>query len=98
MQTFFAEKQYIRYFVVEQTPKRKQASRPGSAAHNTTSLKPAEEDFFKSLDEDAIVAEQDAKANANIVHGFDSHKSAVVPWLRRTGIAECWKYSYVHYS
>ena len=89
MQTFFAEKQYIRYFVVEQTPKRKQASRPGSTAdNNTTSLKLAEEDFFKSLDEDAIVAEQDAKANANIVHGFDSHKSAVVPWLRRTGIAE----------
>ena len=34
------------------------------------------------------MAEQDAKANTNIVHGFDSHKSAVVPWLRQTSIAE----------
>jgi len=32
--------------------------------------------------------EEDAKAAANIVHGFDSHWSAIVPRLRRTGIEE----------
>ena len=32
--------------------------------------------------------ERDAAEEANKVHGFDGHKSAVVPWLKRTGIAE----------
>ncbi|PVH71404.1 hypothetical protein DL98DRAFT_392247, partial [Cadophora sp. DSE1049] len=47
-----------------------------------------EADFFKQLNKDAAVAKEDAKAEANIVHGFSSHRSAVVPWLRRTGIEE----------
>ena len=47
-----------------------------------------DEDFFKLLDQDAAIAEGDAKAEANIVHGFDGHRSAVVPWLRRTAIEE----------
>jgi hypothetical protein len=47
-----------------------------------------EVDFFKQLNEDAAMAEEDARAEANIVHGFNSHRSAMVPWLRRTGIEE----------
>ncbi|KUJ23661.1 uncharacterized protein LY89DRAFT_569466, partial [Mollisia scopiformis] len=47
-----------------------------------------EADFFKQLSEDVAVAEEDTKAEANVVHGFGSYKSAVVPWLRRTGIEE----------
>jgi hypothetical protein len=44
--------------------------------------------FFRALDEDAKAAEEDAKAGASVVEGFNSHRSAVVPWLRRTGIAD----------
>jgi hypothetical protein len=51
-------------------------------------LDPGEAGFFKLLDKDATIAEEDAKAKANVVHGFDSHRSAVMPWLRRTGIEE----------
>jgi hypothetical protein len=43
-------------------------------------------DFFGQLDEDATVVKEDAKAEANIVHGFDRHRFMVVPWLRRTSI------------
>jgi hypothetical protein len=47
-----------------------------------------EADFFKQLSEDIVVAEEDAKAEANVVYSFGSHKSAIVPWLRRTEIKE----------
>ncbi|KUJ07668.1 uncharacterized protein LY89DRAFT_742439 [Mollisia scopiformis] len=83
LQTFFAKKQHIRYFVVDDT---KEATRASDAS--TKSLDSGEADFFKLVDEDVAVAEADAKAEANIVHGFDSHRSAVIPWLRRTGIEE----------
>ncbi|KUJ08640.1 uncharacterized protein LY89DRAFT_741492, partial [Mollisia scopiformis] len=52
------------------------------------SLDSGEADFFKLVDEDVAVAEADAKAEANIVYGFDSYRSAVILWLRRTGIEE----------
>ena len=47
-----------------------------------------EADFFGQLNKDAAVAEEDTKAEANTIHGFDSHRSIVVPWLRQTGIKE----------
>ena len=81
VQTFFAEKQHIWYFVVDDDA-------TGASDASTASLDSGEEDFFKQLSEDVAVAEADAKAEADVVHGFDSHKSAVVPWLRRTGIEE----------
>ena len=34
------------------------------------------------FDEDAAIAEENATAEADIVHGFDSPRSVVVPWLR----------------
>jgi hypothetical protein len=51
-------------------------------------LDSGEADFFRQLDEDVAIIEEDTKVDANLVHSFDSHRSAIVPWLRRTGIEE----------
>ncbi|KAG4428822.1 hypothetical protein IFR05_015699 [Cadophora sp. M221] len=80
LQTFFAETRLVRYFVVN--------GATGAADASTNDLDSGEADFFKQLDKDVAVVEEDVKAEANIVHGFSSHRSAVVPWLRRTGIEE----------
>ena len=45
-------------------------------------------DFFRTQENDVRQAEHDATEDANRVHGFDDHVSAVVPWLRETGIAD----------
>ena len=60
----------------------------GALDAGTKSLDSGEADFFEQLDEDAAVAEEDAKAEANTIYGFDRHRSTIVPWLRRTGIEE----------
>ena len=86
VQTFFAEKQHIRYFTVDNT--KGATSAAGARANGLDLLDSEDADFFKQLDKDVAVAEEDAKVEANIVHGFDSYKSAIVPWLRRTGIEE----------
>ncbi|OBT96259.1 hypothetical protein VE01_05857 [Pseudogymnoascus verrucosus] len=49
-----------------------QASGDGKAS----ALEPREQEFFELLDEDTAVAELDGKAEANIVHGFGSHRGA----------------------
>jgi hypothetical protein len=85
LQTFFAENRWVRYFVAGE---REAAAKESFECSLTGGLDAGEQDFFKLLEDDATVAEEDAKAEANIVHGFDSHRSAVVPWLRRTGIEE----------
>ncbi|KAJ9658216.1 hypothetical protein H2201_007889 [Coniosporium apollinis] len=82
LQTFFAETQHVRYFVVEEGASELADSR------SATTLAKEEEEFFRQQDEDLKQTERDAAEEANKVHGFGSHKSAVVPWLRRTGIAE----------
>lgn len=46
------------------------------------------QDFFYALEDDIKQAQQDAADDANRVHGFYDHVSAVVPWLRETGIAK----------
>ena len=46
------------------------------------------QDFFQAIEDDIQQAQQDATDDANRVHGFHSHVSAVVPWLRETGIAK----------
>jgi hypothetical protein len=51
-------------------------------------LDSGEVEFFRQLDEDAAIIEEDAKVDANLIHSFDSYKSAIVLWLRRTGIEE----------
>ena len=60
----------------------------GALDAGTKSLDLGEADFFTQLDEDVAVVEGDAKVEANIVHGFNSHRSTIVPWLRRTSIEE----------
>lgn len=74
VQTFFAEKQHIRYFVVEEG----KGAKGNPAYPLVDGLDAGEQDFFRQLDEDAATAEEDAKAEANIAHGFNSHRSAVV--------------------
>jgi predicted nucleotidyltransferase len=51
-------------------------------------LDPREVDFFKLLDKNIIIIEENAKIETNIIHGFDSYRSTIVPWLRRTDIKE----------
>ena len=80
LQTFFAENRWVWYFVVD--------GATGAVDAGIKSLGSGDVDFFEQLNEDAAVTEEDAKAEANLVHGFDSHRSAVVPWLRRTSIEE----------
>jgi len=75
VQTFFAEKQHIRYFVVDDAK-----GAAGALDAGTKSLDSGEADFFKQLNEDTAIAEEDAKAEANIVYGFDNYKSAVAPY------------------
>lgn len=43
--------------------------------------------FFEAQEDDIKAAERDAAEDADRVHGFDDYVSAVVPWLRETGIA-----------
>jgi hypothetical protein len=46
------------------------------------------EEFFHTQEDAIQQAERDAAEDADRVHGFDEHVSAVVPWLRETGIAD----------
>jgi len=79
LQTFFAETQFVRYFIVFEDDA--EVARPASSDN-------ADQLFFQQVDDDIFRAEEDVQKNGNIVHGFDRHPSAVVPWLRRTGIAD----------
>ena len=45
-------------------------------------------EFFRVQEDDIQQAQRDADDDTNRVHGFDDHVSAVVPWLRETGIAD----------
>ena len=58
----------------------------GAVGAGTKSLDLGEADFFRQLGKDIVTIEGDTKAEANTIHGFGSHKSAIVPWLRQTGI------------
>jgi len=78
LQTFFAETRSIRYFVADRTA----GAGAGAADAGSSGLESGEAAFFKQLDGDVAVAEEDARAEANIIHGSDCHQSAVVPWLR----------------
>jgi hypothetical protein len=78
LQTFFAENRWVRYFIINRAT--------GAINAGTKSLNLKEADFFRQLDKDAAVAEEDAKAKANIVYSFDRYRSAVMPWLIWIGI------------
>jgi hypothetical protein len=85
LQTFFAENRLIRYFVVAE----KGDDSCLDHARLGQSLGHEEERFFQQQAKDVHCAKEDGKAAANIVQGFDSHRSAVMPWLQRTGIKDC---------
>ncbi|PMD22415.1 hypothetical protein NA56DRAFT_658321 [Hyaloscypha hepaticicola] len=80
LQTFFAENCWIRYFIVNGATE--------AVDTGTKNLDSGETDFFGQLNKDVAVAEEDTKVEANIIHGFDRYRSAMVPWLIRTGIKE----------
>lgn len=44
--------------------------------------------FFQAMRADIKQTAHDLAEAANLVQGFDKHRSTVVPWLRETGIAE----------
>jgi hypothetical protein len=44
--------------------------------------------FFQAQKEEVKKTASDLAEAANIVQGFDSHRSTVVPWLRETGIVK----------
>lgn len=44
--------------------------------------------FFQQQEDDIRQAYGDASAAANVVEGFDSHLSTVLPWLQTTGIVD----------
>ena len=44
--------------------------------------------FFQAQKEDVKKTASDLAEAANIVQGFDDHRSTVVPWLRETGIVK----------
>jgi hypothetical protein len=46
------------------------------------------EEFFYTQEGDVQQAQHDTDNDTNRVRGFDDHVSAVVPWLRETGIAD----------
>lgn len=48
----------------------------------------SEEAFFRAIRQDAVKALDDAQAGANVMHGFEGHRSAVMPWLQKTGIPD----------
>lgn len=47
-----------------------------------------EQDFFQAQEDDIQASERDAAEDVDRVDGSDDHISAVVPWLRETGIAD----------
>lgn len=50
-------------------------TRDGSSRSSSSgaALEAREQAFFRRLDEDAAVAEEDAKAEADVVHGFERY-------------------------
>jgi len=44
--------------------------------------------FFRAREGDLAKAGHDAVEEANRVQGFGEHRSAVLPWLRETGIVD----------
>ena len=85
LQTFIAENRFVRYFVVSDS-KMLTLSKEDSNADESLAQSEEELAFFERLDDDETAADRNAMEEADIVHGFESHRSAVVPWLRRTGI------------
>ncbi|KAI7349578.1 hypothetical protein KC320_g5979 [Hortaea werneckii] len=77
-QRFFKVNSWQKYFEVAR-------QNEGAIVERQTSRK---HEFFRAQEEDVQQAQHDAADDANRVHRFNDHVSAVVPWLRETGIAD----------
>ena len=77
-QRFFKKGKWQKYFGVA-------ASSPDASTEHTASQKHM---FFQAQKKDVEKVASDLAEAANIVQGFDSHRSTVVPWLRETGIVK----------
>lgn len=77
-QRFFKVGKWQRYFEVARQDTVENCERQASK----------KDDFFQAQEDDIQAAERDATEDADRVQGFDNHVSAVVPWLRETGIAD----------
>ncbi|KAM0721351.1 hypothetical protein Q7P37_002275 [Cladosporium fusiforme] len=77
-QRFFKVNSWQKYFEVAR-------QNEGAIVERQTSRK---HEFFRAQEDDVQQAQRDAADDANRVHGFHEHVSAVVPWLRETGIAD----------
>jgi superfamily II DNA helicase RecQ len=77
-QRFFKVGSWQRYFEVT-------ASSP---TDDNTAKDDLRKSFFRQQQEEIRKVEQDAANAANLVEGFDGHRSAVIPWLKTTGIVD----------
>ena len=80
-QLFFKVPGWIRYFEIN----------PDSTDTEQGGLNTFEDRlslFFRKQEDDIQRWQEDAQGQANRVEGFDDHRSAVVPWLRPTGIVD----------
>ncbi|KAK4552367.1 hypothetical protein LTR86_010381 [Recurvomyces mirabilis] len=77
-QTFFRQPDWLHYFQV-------------TLPEGETTQGPSRDeagDFFASQHLDIHQTQEETLEAANIVEGFDRHRSTVVPWLQATGIAQ----------
>jgi superfamily II DNA helicase RecQ len=77
-QCFFKFGSWQRYFQVA----------AGHGREKTESAERTQDTFFRKMEADLMQTEHDAKEDANRVQGFDEHRSAVLPWLRETGVVD----------
>jgi superfamily II DNA helicase RecQ len=80
LQTFFAENQHVRYFVLRNEDEHGEGGKSAPASHRAA--------FFRFQEHGILQARQDAVEHANKVNGFEDHASTVVPWLSTTGIVD----------
>ena len=77
-QRFFKVGSWQRYFEVVAT----------SSAEKSPATDVLRRSFFRQQEEEVRQMEQDAIKAVNVVEGFDSHRSAAIPWLNTTGIVD----------
>jgi hypothetical protein len=75
-QRFFKVSSWQKYFEIASVP-------PQVSTEHITNQKHL---FFQAQKEEVKKTASDLAEAANIVQGFDNHRSTVVPWLRETGI------------
>jgi hypothetical protein len=79
LQTYFAAKGRIDYFVVVDTEK----GRARGTARGSPLLTEPEKELFMRLEKDYRDVKEDIGEQAGIVHDFGDFKSERVPWLER---------------